>query len=503
MMSRFRTAKEQKRILEAAAAGKVDILIGTHRLISKDVAFQDLGLLVVDEEQRFGVRHKERLKQMRAQHRCADDVGDADSADAAHVLVGLRDMSVIETPPKDRMAIQTIVAKFDEKLLRTAIELELERGGQSYFVHNRVETIYELASKIRELVPSARVITAHGQMGEGELERVMLAFMNHEYDVLCATSIIENGLDISKANTIIINRADRHGLSELYQLRGRVGRSDRRAYAYLLIPPENELTEVARRRLAALKEFSDLGAGFKIAALDLELRGAGNMLGGEQSGHIEAIGFELYTSMLQEAVSKIKGEAQEERPAVQLNLGVSLRIDASYIAEENQRLRMYKRIAGATDTGALADVRAEMIDRYGELPEAVVNLLAAGEIRLAAERMHVAQIDRKRVQLEENRQKVFRDMLLIKFDTKAKIDPGMLMKLVRPEYEEGRAVHAAGDPALAGEQRGGAGCAERGEGAAGSAGSGAGGGVRKMWATVLGNAACELPHKPGGRHLCA
>ena len=247
-------------------------------------------------------------------------------------LVGLRDMSVIETPPKDRMAIQTIVAKFDEKLVRTAIEVELERGGQMYFVHNRVETIYELAAKIRELVPQARVVVGHGQMPEAELERAMLAFMDGEYDVLCATSIIENGLDIPRANTIIINRADRHGLSELYQLRGRVGRSNRRAYAYLLIPPEQQLTEIARRRLAALKEFSDLGAGFKIAALDLELRGAGNMLGGEQSGHIEAIGFEMYTTMLEEAVSRLKGEGREERPQVTVNLGISLRIDDSYIA---------------------------------------------------------------------------------------------------------------------------------------------------------------------------
>jgi len=437
LISRFRTAKEQKRILEDAASGKVDILIGTHRLISKDVAFQDLGLLVIDEEQRFGVRHKEKLKQLRA-HIDVLSMSATPIPRTLHMsLLGLRDMSVIETPPKDRMAIQTIVAKFDEKLVRTAIEMELERGGQAYFVHNRVETIYELASKIRELVPHARVITAHGQMGEGELERVMLAFMNHEYDVLCATSIIENGLDISKANTIVINRADRHGLSELYQLRGRVGRSDRRAYAYLLIPPENELTEVARRRLAALKEFSDLGAGFKIAALDLELRGAGNMLGGEQSGHIEAIGFEMYTSMLQEAVRKIKGEALEERPQVQLNLGVSLRIDAAYIAEENQRLRMYKRIAGATDASNLADIRAEMLDRYGELPESVTNLLAAAAIRLQSERIQIAQIDRKRLQLEENRQKVFREMLILKFDTKAKIDPGMLMKLVSRNTKRG------------------------------------------------------------------
>src|ERR1700722_1021995 len=347
MISRFRTAKEQKAILEKAEAGKIDILIGTHRVLSKDLKFQDLGLLIVDEEQRFGVRHKERLKQMRA----AIDVLSMSATPIPRTLhmslIGLRDMSVIETPPKDRMAIQTIVAKFDEKLIRTAVEMELERGGQIYFVHNRVETIYELAAKIRELVPQARVAVGHGQLPEAELERVMLAFMNHEYDVLVATSIIENGLDIPLANTIIINRADRHGLSELYQLRGRVGRSNRRAYSYLLIPPENELTEIARRRLAALKEFSDLGAGFKIAALDLELRGAGNMLGGEQSGHIEAVGFELYTQMLEEAVSKLKGEGHDERPQVTINLGISLRIDDTYIPEEGQRLRMYKRIAGA------------------------------------------------------------------------------------------------------------------------------------------------------------
>ena len=295
-------------------------------------------------------------------------------------LVGLRDMSVIETPPKDRMAIQTVVAKFDEKIVRSAVEVELERGGQVYFVHNRVESIYEIASRIQELVPAARVVVGHGQMGESELERVMLAFMHHEFDVLVATTIIENGLDIPLANTILINRADRHGLSELYQLRGRVGRSNRRAYAYLLIPPEKELTEIARRRLAALKEFSDLGAGFKIAALDLELRGAGNMLGGEQSGHIEAVGFELYTSMLEAAVKEMKGESTEERPATQLNLGIALRIDESYVPEENQRLRLYKKIAGATSEAAVAEVRAEMEDRYGALPDATVYLLEAALI---------------------------------------------------------------------------------------------------------------------------
>ena len=401
MLSRFRTAKEKKDVLERTEQGKVDILIGTHALLSQGLKFQDLGLLVVDEEQRFGVRHKERLKQMRA----AIDVLSMSATPIPRTLhmslVGLRDMSVIETPPKDRMAIQTIVAKFDEKLIRTAVEVELERGGQVYFVHNRVETIYELAAKIRELVPHARVVVGHGQMPEAELERTMLAFMDGEYDVLCATSIIENGLDIPRANTIIINRADRHGLSELYQLRGRVGRSNRRAYAYLLIPPEQQLTEIARRRLAALKEFSDLGAGFKIAALDLELRGAGNMLGGEQSGHIEAIGFEMYTTMLEEAVSRLKGEGHEERPQVTVNLGISLRIDDTYIPEEGQRLRMYKRIAGAESMNALTEVRAELEDRYGKPPDAVLHLLIAGEIRLTCELLGIAQIERKRTLIEE------------------------------------------------------------------------------------------------------
>ena len=461
MISRFRSAKEQKDILERAAAGKIDILIGTHRVLSKDLKFQDLGLLVVDEEQRFGVRHKERLKKMRT----AIDVLAMSATPIPRTLhmslVGLRDISIIETPPKDRMAIQTIVAKFDEKLVRTAIEMELERGGQTYFVHNRVETIYEIAAKVRELVPQARVVIGHGQLPEAELERVMLAFMNHEYDVLVATSIIENGLDIPLANTIIVNRADRHGLAELYQLRGRVGRSNRRAYAYLLIPPETELTEIARRRLSALKEFSDLGAGFKIAALDLELRGAGNMLGGEQSGHIEAVGFEMYTSMLEEAVRKMKGE--EDKPAhagTSINLGISVRIDSSYIPEENQRLRMYKRIAGAETKADLEDVLAELKDRYGDPPESVRNLLAAGELRLRCERLGIAQLDRKRTQIDlpnpnGNRKqplKQFVEMLHIRFaaaaaDTSQQeggngsgnshVDPVAMMKLVSRNAKRG------------------------------------------------------------------
>jgi transcription-repair coupling factor (superfamily II helicase) len=425
MISRFRTAKEQKAIVERVETGKVDILIGTHRLLSKDIKFQDLGLLIVDEEQRFGVRHKERLKQMRKQIDVLAMSATPIPRTLHMSLVGLRDMSVIETPPKDRMAIQTVVAKFDEKIVRSAVEVELERGGQVYFVHNRVESIYELAARIQELVPAARVAVGHGQMSEAELERVMLAFMRHEYDVLVATTIIENGLDIPLANTILINRADRHGLSELYQLRGRVGRSNRRAYAYLLIPPEQELTEIARRRLAALKEFSDLGAGFKIAALDLELRGAGNMLGGEQSGHIEAVGFELYTSMLEATVKEMKGESSEDRPAMQLNLGIALRIDESYVPEENQRLRLYKKIAGTTSEAALAEVRAEMEDRYGAPPDATVFLLEAALVRLECERIGIAQIDRKRTELH------------IRFTEKAAVDPQRLMRLVARNSKRG------------------------------------------------------------------
>ncbi len=425
MISRFRSPKEQKLILEKVEQGKIDILIGTHRVLSKDLKFQDLGLLIVDEEQRFGVRHKERLKQMRREIDVLAMSATPIPRTLHMSLMGLRDMSVIETPPKDRMAIQTVVAKYDEKLIRSAIEVELERGGQVYFVHNRVDNIYEIASRLQELVPQARIAVGHGQMGETELERVMLAFMHHEYDVLVATTIIENGLDIPLANTILINRADRHGLSELYQLRGRVGRSNRRAYAYLMIPPDKELTDIARRRLAALKEFSDLGAGFKIAALDLELRGAGNMLGGEQSGHIEAVGFELYTTMLEQAVRELKGEDQVERPSVQLNLGISLRIDPSYIEEENQRLRIYKRIASAENETTIEDILAEIVDRYGPVPEPVQLLITAGRLRLLCEQVGVAQMDRKG------------QMVSVRFTEAANIEPEKLMQLVARNAKRG------------------------------------------------------------------
>jgi len=421
MLSRFRSAKQQKETIAKIEAGQVDVVIGTHRALSKDVRFADLGLVIVDEEQRFGVRHKERLKQLRKEVDVLTMSATPIPRTLHMSLLGLRDMSVIETPPKDRMAIQTVVAAWDEKLIRSSIEKELERGGQVYFVHNRVESIYDIADKIREMVPSAKILIGHGQMPEAELERTMMAFVRHEADILLATTIIENGLDIPLCNTIIINRADRHGLSELYQLRGRVGRSDKRAYAYLLIPPDRDLSEMARRRLAALKEFSDLGAGFKIAALDLELRGAGNLLGGEQSGHIEAVGFELYTTMLERTVRELKGEIKEEALETQLNLGLNIRIPAEYIQEENQRLRMYKRVAGVESEAQLEDVAGELGDRYGTPPPPVRNLLEYAGLKLLSQRIGVAQIERRK------------DAVSIRFTEKASVEPDRLMRFVAAE----------------------------------------------------------------------
>src|SRR5438552_1656580 len=308
MLSRFRSAAEQKKVLADLEAGKVDVVIGTHRLLSKDVKFADLGLLIVDEEQRFGVAHKERLKEMRKNV-------DALALSATPIprtlhmsLVGLRDMSVIETPPRDRLAIQTVVAPFREELVQTAIETELARDGQVFFIHNRVESIYSLGVMVQKLVPKARVVVAHGQMAEKELESVMLKFIRDEADVLVATTIVENGLDIPRANTILINRADRLGLAELYQLRGRVGRSSQRAYAYLLFPPDTSLSEIARKRLAAMKEFSELGAGFRFPALNLEFLGPGTMLARRQHGNIKAIGFERNCRILNPPASKLKAK---------------------------------------------------------------------------------------------------------------------------------------------------------------------------------------------------
>ena len=394
LLSRFRSAKEQKEISKRVEAGDIDVVIGTHRLLSKDVRFKDLGLVVVDEEQRFGVAHKERLKHLKKRVDVLTLSATPIPRTLNMSLTGLRDMSLIETPPRNRLAIQTQVVQFSENVVKSAIELELARGGQVFFIHNRVETIETIAALVQRLVPQARLVVGHGQMNEKEMERVMLDFIDYKYDVLVATTIIENGIDIPRANTIIINRADNYGLSQLYQLRGRVGRSNRRAYAYLLIPNEQELSPIARRRLAAIREFSDLGAGFRIAALDLELRGAGNFLGGQQSGHMDALGFDLYTQMLERTVAELRGEAIEDDTSVSINLGVDVAISDDYIQDMGQRLRTYKRVSSARDQDTLNAIKAETEDRYGRLPVSVERLFEYAQLRRLAEQVGVISIDK-------------------------------------------------------------------------------------------------------------
>jgi transcription-repair coupling factor (superfamily II helicase) len=418
MLSRFRSAKDQKQVVTALEAGTVDVVIGTHRLLSKDIRFKDLGLLVVDEEQRFGVAHKERIKQMRKKVDVIAMSATPIPRTLNMSLAGLRDMSVIETPPRDRLAIQTHVVQFSEAVIRSAVELELQRSGQAFFVHNRVETIYTIAELIGRLVPQARIGVGHGQMGEKELEEVILKFIRHDLDVLVCTTIIENGIDIPLANTIVINRADMYGLAQLYQLRGRVGRSNRRAYSYLLIPNEEGLTDIARRRLAAIREFSDLGAGFRIAALDLELRGAGNLLGSQQSGQIDAIGFDLYTQMLERTVRELKGEPVEDEVSTAINLGIDIRIPEDYVYDMSQRLRTYKRISSAETEAELADVHAEIADRYGPTPETIENLFEYARLRRETSKLGIISIDREG------------DRLAVKFTEQAKIDPDKLIALI-------------------------------------------------------------------------
>jgi len=418
MYSRFRNAKELKASLGDLAEGKVDIAIGTHRLLSEDVQFRDLGLVIVDEEQRFGVKHKERLKHLKKNVDVVTMSATPIPRTLHMSLLGLRDMSVIETPPKDRLAIHTVVAPFQPELIRQALELELGRGGQVYFLHNKIDSIWSRAAMLQQLVPTARIGVGHGQMNEQELEKTMLQFMRHEFDILVCTTIIENGLDIPLANTMIIENSERYGLSELYQLRGRVGRSNRRAYAYLLVPPDTELTEIARKRLAALKEFSDLGAGFKIAALDLELRGAGNLLGGEQHGHINSVGFDTYVRLLDETVRELKGEEIVPEIHSSLNLNLDIRIPPDYISDENQRLRAYRQIANAATPEARDRAEKELEDRYGPVPEAVRNLLQYSALKTLAEQIGVEAIDRRH------------NLLNIKFHKETRVDPARLMNLV-------------------------------------------------------------------------
>ncbi len=414
LLSRFRSTKEQKAVVEQSEKGDVDVVIGTHRILSNDVKLPKLGLVVVDEEQRFGVAHKEKLKQLKKKVDVLTLSATPIPRTLNMSLLGMRDMSVIETPPRDRLAINTQVVQFSEGVIRSAVELELARNGQIFFIHNRVETIESIAALIQRIVPHARIAIGHGKMNEKEMEQVMLDFIDYKYDILVATTIIENGIDIPRANTIIINRADNYGLSQLYQLRGRVGRSNRRAYAYLLIPSELELTPIARRRLSAIREFSDLGAGFRIAALDLELRGAGNILGGQQSGHLDALGFDLYTKMLERTIAEMRGDEIADETSVSINLGVDVAIPNDYISDASQRLRTYKRISSAESEEALMHIHSEIEDRYGRIPESVENLFAYGRLRKLAERMLVGSIERAD------------GGVAIKLTQNAKVDPAKL-----------------------------------------------------------------------------
>ena len=394
-ISRYKSAKEQKDTLKRLANGEVDLLIGTHRLISKDVKFPDLGLVVIDEEQRFGVTHKERLKQMRK----TVDVLTMSATPIPRTLhlsmVGLRDISSLTTAPQDRRSVVTEVMPFDRQRVKLAILRELQREGQVYFVHNRVSNIQEMAEEIQNLVPDAKIIIGHGQMGEGEMEDAMTRFIRHEADILVCTTIIESGLDIANANTMIINNADRFGLSELHQLRGRVGRWKHRAYCYLLLPPDRPVTPVAAKRLKAIEEYSHLGAGFKIAMRDLEIRGAGNILGPEQSGHIATVGYEMYCQLLEEATQQMKNAPREAKPEAHVDIGISAYVPKQYIPGDRQRMDVYRRLTRCSSMDMLAGVEGDVTDAFGEPPRQAVILFALTELRLLSAIFGIDSIIRK------------------------------------------------------------------------------------------------------------
>lgn len=384
VISRFQSSSEQKELSRRAIEGEIDVLIGTHRLFSRDIKFKDLGLLIIDEEHRFGVKHKERIKQIRKQVDVLTMSATPIPRTLYMSLMGARDLSLINTPPRDRLPIQTELCTFSEEVLSEAITRELHRGGQVFFVHNRVETIQAVAATVRDLLPDVRVCFAHGQMKENELEKVMTSFLNHDYDVLVTTTIIESGLDMPRVNTIIIDRADRFGLSQLYQIRGRVGRSSQRAFAYLMTPPGERLTSDARRRLSALEEFQALGSGYHIAMRDLEIRGAGNLLGQQQSGHMEAIGFDLYCRLLDESIRDLKGSGGMTVPDVRVEIGLSAYLPDGYVNEAAQKMDLYRRLARVREERGFTLISDEMNDRYGPLPIEATNLVDIYRLRLLA-----------------------------------------------------------------------------------------------------------------------
>src|SRR5437867_6910104 len=393
MLSRFRSPPEQRAVAEGIGTGEVDIVVGTHRVLQKDVQFRDLGLVVIDEEHRFGVKHKERLKQMRTEVDVLSLTATPIPRTLHMALSGVRDISVIETPPENRQPIETYVVDGSDDAQREAILRELDRGGQVYYVHNRVQGIEQEAHRLRTLVPKARFVVAHGQLDERKLERVMVEFADAEHDVLVCTTIIESGLDIPSVNTIIIDRAGQLGLAQLYQLRGRVGRSAEKAYAYLLYSRDQRLTEQARKRLQAVFEASELGAGFKIAMHDLEIRGAGNILGAEQHGHVAAVGFELYTQVLEEAVNEQRGARRAAAaPGITIALPLSTAIPDDYVPSRQRKRQLYRRIAGMSDLARLTGLREELRDRYGAPPEPVRNLLYGVEVKLRAAKAGATEV---------------------------------------------------------------------------------------------------------------
>ena len=392
LLCRFRTPAQQKKTIEDLKKGQVDVVIGTHRVLSKDVEYKNLGLLIIDEEQRFGVAHKEKIKQLKKNVDVLTLTATPIPRTLHMSLIGIRDMSVLEEPPMDRVPIQTYVMEYDEETVREAVSRELRRGGQVYYVYNRVNDIAEVALRLAKLLPEARVDFAHGQMSERELESVMYSFINGDIDVLVSTTIIETGLDISNVNTMIIHDSDRYGLSQLYQLRGRIGRSNRTAYAFLMYRQNMMLKETAEKRLSAIREYTDLGSGFKIAMRDLELRGAGNLLGAEQHGHMNAVGYDLYCKMLSEAVKEAKGIHTMEDFETTIDLNMDAFIPDSYISNEYQKLDIYKRIAGIETQQDYDDMLEELLDRFGEMPKAVLNLLAIARMKALAHRAYVTEI---------------------------------------------------------------------------------------------------------------
>jgi transcription-repair coupling factor (superfamily II helicase) len=418
LLSRFQSPKETKAILKDAASGAIDIVIGTHRLLQKDVVFRNLGLVIIDEEQWFGVRHKERLKQLRTQVDVLTLTATPIPRTLQMAMASVRDLSIIDTPPPGRLAIRTQVIRSNDKVVREAMLRELGRGGQTYFVHNRVETMERIGAWLQELVPEARMVMAHGQMDAKLLEAVMLKFFHREADVLIASAIIQSGLDVPTANTIIVNRADTFGLAQLYQLRGRVGRGGDQAFAYFLIPDEGQLTEDAQRRLTAIQQFTELGSGFRIAAADLEIRGAGNLLGKQQSGHIAAIGLDLYLQMVEQAVQRLKGQVVEEEPDPTLQLNVSAFIPETYVADSHQRLSLYKRLSSCVQLGDLALMHGEVQDRYGDPPDPVERLFEVMQLRLLSKQLRLQSVV------------VQPDAVVITFDPKAKIPEAAVHRLM-------------------------------------------------------------------------